>query len=241
MKLFQFYICFMLFAFVMSPALSFAQTSFNGGGVNGGSIIPGNDIRACAPALEGAIKYNSVTKKLQFCDGTNWLNSGGSCTANPACPVIGNVCTDGSVFAGFNVYGTACSPIYVATTNQSTAIGWSTEDITTTTDFIDGKANQAWVVANRPIANYPAMQLCENLGLHTKTDWYLPSVNEMTTLFINRTAINASSSQNFATQDYWTSTGRGQYEAFGLSVGNSGIVSYVDDAVTSDVRCVRRD
>lgn len=57
-----------------------AQTSFDASGVNGGSIIPGADSRLCVPALAGAIRFNSTTSCVEYCDGINaWVcpNSGG--------------------------------------------------------------------------------------------------------------------------------------------------------------------
>ncbi|MCM2343553.1 MAG: hypothetical protein NDJ24_03255 [Alphaproteobacteria bacterium] len=37
-----------------------------------GSVVFGTDTTACDPALEGAIRYNSVSKLHQFCDGVDW-------------------------------------------------------------------------------------------------------------------------------------------------------------------------
>lgn len=40
--------------------------------------------KTCAPAQEGAIRYNSNIKKIEFCDGSSWRNSGGA----PTCVTI---------------------------------------------------------------------------------------------------------------------------------------------------------
>lgn len=65
----------------ISPTLA-QSTALNAGGAGGGSIIPGADSRSCAPALAGALRYDSATNCVQYCDGINaWIcpNSAGGC------------------------------------------------------------------------------------------------------------------------------------------------------------------
>lgn len=75
--------------FVLSCAIiliswgqAFAQTSFDGrGGVTypGGSIIPGYDSRTCGSgAPDGAIRYNSASTCVEYCDGASWVCPSGS-------------------------------------------------------------------------------------------------------------------------------------------------------------------
>ncbi len=40
---------------------------------------------ACSAAYEGALRYNSGTKKMEFCNGVSWLPMGGG---SPVCPTV---------------------------------------------------------------------------------------------------------------------------------------------------------
>lgn len=222
-----------------------AQTSFDASGADGGSIIPGYDSRACGGggAPGGAIRYNSATSCAEFCDGSSWLcpNSGGGCTAPASCPNVGDVCGDGSLFAGFMLYGgNSCEPLYVTDNNQSTSSQWKTtcctNDITNPDDHVDGQYNRD----NRGSGTFPAFELCENNTYHGNSDWYLPARAELNLLWLNRAAINVNAAGNFTTQGYWSSTeyatdgGWDQRFSDGLQWDYGKTNSY-------DVRCVRRD
>ncbi len=50
-----------------------AMAQETSGDFSGGSIMVGPDTTACAPAIEGAIRYDSASKEHAFCDGTDWL------------------------------------------------------------------------------------------------------------------------------------------------------------------------
>lgn len=48
-----------------------------------GSVRPGNQttVVACGPTVEGTIRYNTVSKQVEFCNGTAWSTLGGSTCA----------------------------------------------------------------------------------------------------------------------------------------------------------------
>lgn len=233
---------------IMFCNITFAQTALDArGGTTypGGSIIPGYDSRTCgsgAPA--GAIRYNSSTSCNEYCDGSSWRCLSGGCTANPACPNVGDVCSDGSLFAGFVIYNnSSCEPLYVTDDNQSTSSQWKTatgtNDITDPpdkNDAVDGQYNRD----NRGAGTFPAFELCENNTYHGKSDWYLPARAELNLLWLNQAAIDANAAGNFTTSYYWSSTepstNYGWYQdfAFGSQYYNSKALNY-------GVRCVRRD
>ncbi len=41
-----------------------------------GEVRPGNTSLACSPATEGALRYNSTTKGMEFCNGSGWAAVG---------------------------------------------------------------------------------------------------------------------------------------------------------------------
>ena len=208
---------------------------------------------------EGDMFYARNYKTMVFCNGDDWVNMGyvpgaaqtgeesgggggtsdwsGNLTFTPAsigptgCSSVGDVCADGSIFAGD-------TNLYVTDVNQSTSIGWSTVNQTNSGAQSDtnGAANQAWIAANRTLSQYPAFELCENLDRHGYTDWYLPARNELhDVLYPNRNAIGG-----FTTGDYWSSTESEDDRARVVDF-NDGDDLTGNKGNNKDVRCVRRD
>ncbi len=148
------------------------------------------------------------------------------------CSVAGEVCLDGSVFAG-EING---APLYVTDANQSTNIQWKTS---TGTDDInpdsntDGQANHD----NRSgtLSDFPAFELCENLDRHGHTDWYLPAQDELNLVFTNRAVIGG-----FTTMGYFSSTEVTTTYARDQNFSN-GTLRLSNKAFYGDVRCVRKD
>ena len=67
----------------------------------------------------------------------------------------------------------------------------------------NGKSNTNSIIAVQGSGNYAAA-FCENLILNGYSDWYLPSLDELNILYLNRSIINA----NFmgSNWNYWSST-----------------------------------
>ena len=98
---------------------------------------------------------------------------------------IGNVCYRGIVYVGMHPT-IAGSRVYTTTVGEGHIPRWSTEAVLTgATSFVDGLANQNLIKKTRNIANYPAMQACDNLTAGGYNDWYLPSIAELDLLYSN--------------------------------------------------------
>jgi hypothetical protein len=169
------------------------------------------------------------------------VSGGGGCTPNTACPNVGDVCSDGSLFAGFMLYdGDSCEALYVTDDNQSTSSEWKTatgtNDITDPDDHVDGQYNRD----NRGSGTFPAFELCEDNTYHGKSDWYLPARAELNLLWLNRAAIDANAAGNFTTGYYWSATEYGTSNAW-FQHFNYGSQNYTSKTANADVRCVRRD
>lgn len=215
-----------------------------------GAINPSAGSGDCTDpdGAEGEMVYNVDYKTMQFCNGENWIAmscntpSSYGCTPPSGCGNIGDLCADGSLFAGFMLNGSSCRAIFVTADNQSTSITWSTESVDTGADsFVNGQANQTDIVANHPpLSNYPAFELCENLTDHSQTDWYFPARNELQLLWENRTAIDANATGAFTTGNYWSSSerlgGSSWYEQFSDSFQLT-----TSKGSSADVRCVRSE
>ena len=57
--------------FMISPASAQIDSDFSAGG----GIKIGTSTSTCNAAAEGAIRYNSVNKTPQYCDGTSWISA----------------------------------------------------------------------------------------------------------------------------------------------------------------------
>jgi hypothetical protein len=59
-------------AFTLSAPVG-AQISSNFGGANGGAVIIGESTSICDGSIEGALRYESVSQNIEYCDGSNWI------------------------------------------------------------------------------------------------------------------------------------------------------------------------
>ena len=162
------------------------------------------------------------------------------CTAPATCPNVGDVCSDGSLFAGFMVYNNStCEALYVTDSDQPNS-QWKTSsgiyDITAM-DVTDGKVN----AANRSghLMDFPAFNVCESSIYHGKSDWYLPAQKELELLFMNKAAINMDDSVQ---PKYWSSNEQYIYANYAFYVTmSSGGTNPIMKTSGAKVRCVRRD
>ena len=174
---------------------------------------PGAGSGGCSnPAgAEGVIVYNNDYDVLQYCDGAAWKQVYGQNEA-PDCPFVGDVCKDGSVYAGLSPAGNV--RMFVArcdigmSWDGSNCVGthdthpWNdgNPDFTNTSlvDYPvaagadpDGKANTAILItedSNSVAAGqqlHVAAQDCADLNVHGSTDWYLPSAPELDVIYEN--------------------------------------------------------
>jgi hypothetical protein len=114
--------------------------------------------------------------------------------------------------------------LIVAPSNQSSGIQWYNGTFTKIngTEMVlgTGNANTDTIVSIQGPGSYAA-QICYDLVLGGYSDWYLPSIDELNKLYINKEAIGG-----FANTNYWSSS-MGNFGNDGawyqsLSVGNQG-------------------
>jgi hypothetical protein len=95
--------------------------------------------------------------------------------------------------------------IIATSSDQSSGINWYNGTYTTTgataTDLGTGNANTNTIVSAQGSGSYAA-KICYDLVVSIYSDWYLPSINELTKVYIYRAVIG-----NFNTSGtYWSST-----------------------------------
>ena len=238
---------------ISSPAA--AQIGFNAS--SEGSITVGYDSRTCDSTIEGAIRYNSASQKMQVC------------ASQDSCPVIGDDCSDGSVFAGLSPDGNVRMYTTPADAGQ---FSWNDG----TTNYVElamqncfsispgaqascqtGEANTALLVAlgtTPSPAPYVAARHCDNLDAHGQTDWHLPSQDELHVLYVSLVDQNSDNtpggplgstfgfnvSGSFPAGYYWSSSENGSGFARGQRFSDGFQSSSFNKNGGLSVRCVRK-
>lgn len=162
------------------------------------------------------------------------------------CKNIGDLCADGTVFAGWHPI--SYSHLFIPTADQQRPgapgvyimmwkNGAAADDITSDS-IIDGQVNHT----NRAgaIGDFPPFQACEDLSFGGHTDWYLPSQVELYYLWSVRGVIEAAGNiTNFQSAIYWASTEFSNTHAWSAAFTN-GNQNNNFKSNSYRVRCVRR-
>jgi hypothetical protein len=61
-----------------------------------GEFKVGNSGAPCNAGREGQVRYNSTSKKLEFCNASNWVSAGGDLRVESGTNVAPDVCSDGA-------------------------------------------------------------------------------------------------------------------------------------------------
>ena len=191
--------------------------------------------------IDDARVYNAVLTDAEIRD--LYLGTGGDLATPAGCPTIGDVCSDGSVYAGDHPVGG--ERLYVPPADNSTGIVWNNGNnsgwtVTGATSTSDGAGNTTTIIGTDADSGvggtqpHQAAQLCADSTAHGHSDWYLPARDEANVLYTNRTAIGG-----FATFLYWVSTevNNTHAEFFNFISGTS---SNLGKDASFNVRCVRK-
>jgi hypothetical protein len=173
---------------------------------------------------------------------------GDPCTQSPS---VGQVCSDGTVYAGLSpdgnipFFATPCD--FGQTWSGSACTGaalqehwsWGNTIATGATSNTSGKSNTPILFADNANADgpYDAASSCVNLTLNGHTDWYLPSSGELNVIFTQNGAIG---NFNVTGVNYWTSTEVTALSAYSI-LFSSGAINGNSKTIVYHVRCVRHN
>ena len=194
----------------------------------------------------------SVASGITGTDTTNWNNKQDQLVAGTNITIVGNTisATGGSsndFYLGQDTLGGIVFYIYIGSDgnqhglivnkNESTAQWQSSSTTTNATRSWDGVYNTGLMTSSS------ASTYVNGLTDGGFTDWYLPSIDELSILWHNRFhANNALNAGGFTplsiTANYWSSTETNAAGAFRFAFGN-GNASSNDKTLTYSVRAVR--
>lgn len=143
-----------------------------------------------------------------------WSVATGATGACGATPTVGQVCSDGTVYAGVSpdgnraMYVSRCDASMTwdgsACTGTRTLYAWNDGNSnwtpTSVTSFTQGAANTATLITldSNSVAGgtqaHNAAQACADLSVHSQTDWYLPARDELDVIYEN--LVDASPNDN---------------------------------------------
>jgi len=202
----------------------------------------------------GGPELGGVVHELSCTSGT-WedMNASGSSDPCASCsPSPGDVCSDGSVYAGISPDGSVAMYTTPADAGQfswndgtSTWVDTAMVNCTGAQASCDtGEANTALLVGlgtSPSPAPYVAARHCDNLTAHGHSDWYLPASTELAVLRTNRVAIGAFNiSGSFPAGWYWSSSESSNALSWNQRFSDGTQSLFNLKFVDLSVRCVRR-
>jgi len=181
--------------------------------------------------------YNADHAVMQWCDGEQWVgfpkpssNEVDFCETGS----IGSVCEDGAIYAG-ELNG---KRLYAAAADETPSPSWNNDTsnytVTGVASLTDGLGNTNTLVSFSDAgAPYMAAETCRARG----AGWYLPAINELNVLYVNRDTIGG-----FDTSFYSSSTESDAAKAKILRFRGDGQLP-IDGYKSNEymVRCIRQN
>jgi len=199
--------------------------------------------RDAISAAKGLVLFNTTTNTLQINEGdattANWL----SLTASTCGLSIGDTHQGGIIFY---LDGSGCHGLVAAPSDQSTGIQWYNGSYIDTYAYGNGIGSgegnsigiRRW---QGTCSSCYASQLCQDLNLGGKTDWYLPSKYELNLMYENigqGNVLGLGNVGNFENSSYWSSTEYNGFNAWGQYF-TSGYQTTNSKTNANNVRAVR--
>ncbi len=126
----------------------------------------------------------------------------------------------------------------IASNDQSTGAIWGCENVSPAAynSSLGGGLDNTNAIATSCSDQNSAAKICYNLVLNNKSDWYLPSSEELMMAYQN---IHLKNNGNFNLVYYWTSNFGGSNNAMLIGFSN-GDTQYYDAKFTGSVRAMRK-
>ena len=126
-----------------------------------------------------------------------------------------------------------------AAADQATDAPWGCQgtDISGTLSAVGtGSANTALIVAGCATSGISA-RICDQLVLNGYSDWFLPSLDELSEMY---TQLDANGFGNFANHTYWSSTQQSATQAYTIDMNNGNQGTHNKSQTNRHTRAMRR-
>lgn len=211
--------------------------------------------------VPGDIVYSSSSGLMQYCDGASWVATGGAPDKCSGSPTVGQVCADGSVYAGLSpdgnvkMYATPADAGYMCWNDCAGSVDTAMVNCVSNPPGAQascrtGEANTALLVTVDSNAGsggfqaHAAAKYCDDLVAHGKSDWYLPAQDELHVLYQGRLAIGGFDLVGgaFPAGYYWSSSEQAAGDVRDYNFSTGGINGWVGKGSWQLLaRCVRKD
>lgn len=127
--------------------------------------------------------------------------------------------------------------LVAATSNQSTGITWGNSGMTgaSATDIGTGENNTALIIETLGLMSNYAARICFDLVLNDKSDWYLPSRDELTAMYL---ILHTSGYGSFSGL-YWSSSESSGTDAWRVDFSNGNQNTFPKSDTNKGVRAIR--
>ena len=186
-------------------------------------------------AIDNLSSYESRYDKFAFTLGA--LTKGQyryEVTENPATYAAGDF-----VQGGLYTFTDSGYAYITAATDQSTSAPWGCQGVNiagTVNTIGAGIANTASIVAGCATAGIAA-RLANDLVLNSFSDWFLPSLEELTEVYTNLASAGLGS---FVNQSYWSSTQVDAAQAYTVDMNNGNANQHNKSQTNRHTRAMRR-
>lgn len=170
-------------------------------------------------------------------------------TTSPSTPPSVACTSVGQDANGGRCVTTGANALIAATSDAPSRMWWGSPGIQRyITSFSDGAANTAILASfgADPATGHPAAHYCWTLVQNGYYDWYLPALNELSSMYNNRISIGGFETTSCSVAPcagygyYWSSTENGDHLARLVAFNFLGLIGSVSKEIPGAVRCVRR-
>ena len=170
-------------------------------------------------------------------------------------PAAGDVCADGTVYAGItpdgnvSMYVTRCDVgmSWNGSACTGTRLGRTWGTYGTTTGITNVNTGEANTTALAVYGDTEAAKYCNDLSMHGQTDWYLPAKAELNVIYLASVAVGGTFRSSFDLSGsypsgaYWSSSENNDVYAWGQRFNDGFQYNYNKAINAFSVRCVRTD
>jgi hypothetical protein len=202
--------------------------------------------------VQGTLRFNTDDNLTEYWDGGAWVTitggSGGGSSGGGTPPPPSGMAF-GDPYGGGYYMGITCSVngacYYLIVSPNATGCAccaWKTSLTSTagTCSLVDGYANTYPALNN---TTHPAGHFTATRTINGFSDWYLPAINELSTIYNNggnSSGTTLPAGERFAANCYWSSTVFSAPFACLLNVGNGNRNNVSIKTISNRFRSVRR-